>query len=378
MLLLQAGLPAPFTEMDACVHGEFPIALCGRLSFDCPQYGVVMSISLAISIAMGDCNRGKSGGGRPGRARWRAILLLTASLAATGYTARAQTLTSPALGHEPRTDLDPAEQRTIALIKSELADAFATGDDYTIVSAIREWAFRNFDRAGDADLQFDPYGLSFGQAVETMLADGGGAFCGGHSVVLARIYYALGYDVQALNLGDPSTSHMLTLVRIHHGGRDILSVQDSYFGYGLLMDGAPADALEVLAALGAGAHDRITFDIGQGGCKPYLAPAESVDSHRAYQAGMYEVSPLQSRSETHGTFCHNFRIDNYLSSGDGAAYVQWLEARGHPAEFAYMLLYPISASGGPAYEEAALAAQAAHAAQESREAKPETEEREDA
>lgn len=229
----------------------------------------------------------------------------------------------------------------MAEIRRDLADAFSTGDDFTIVSAVRQWAYERIDRAGEESLTLDAnYNEAWNERgwvnlFQALEDDEGGFYCGGAATMLAEIYRALGYDATVFNFGEPrnEATHVVTLVYIISNGRPILSIQDAYFGYTILDSGAPAHFGDLLGAIDTRDVKRFTVSENEG-CKPILTSDELL---RAYVSSMYQVSNLKSRSELLA-FCHDFGLRTFLERDpQGEVFLDTAEALGYPRNILFLM-----------------------------------------
>lgn len=231
------------------------------------------------------------------------------------------------------------------MIRSDLSDAFATGDDFTIVSAVRAWAYERIDRAGDEALTLD---MDYSKAwvdrgwvdlFNALENDEGGFYCGGTAIMLSEIYRALGYEATVFNFGAPenAATHVITLVRIQTEDRAVLSIQDAYFGYTILKDDAPAHFGDLIAAVDAGDLTGFSIDENEG-CKPLLTQSAAL---RDYVGQYYSVFDLDGRSE-HVAFCHDFTLSDFLAHDpQSVGFLDAAEAKGYPRNVFYLMRYQL-------------------------------------
>jgi hypothetical protein len=252
---------------------------------------------------------------------------------------------------QPPGGISEANDRVMLRVRQDLREVLASGDDFEIVAAVRAWAYRNIDRVDSSEglLPQDHHETSFGELVERTALDEGGLFCGGTAQVLKGIFDALGYSAHTYNFGFEGTNltHVTTAVEISHAGKKLLSVQDGFFDFTLMMDGAPLGLHEALDLLGDRQASRIQIVEDTEGCKPTLTPHSRLTALTEEHGRYFGVSELTSVSENLSAFCSGIRLTSLWGRHHvGALYRAAAHDNGLPSDsFLYIMLRPISTSG---------------------------------
>ena len=219
---------------------------------------------------------------------------------------------------------------------------------FEIVSAIREWTFSNVPVVfSDAELFVETVGgvtsavqIPLSQRLSLFETGEAGAQCGATATTLRDIYELFGFEAFTVNAGQvadkpPQPTHILTLVKINHDGREILSVQDSFFNYTLVnRDGNPLDYFEMLSLLKQKRHQDFYPLLGSAEFKPRLiakGTEENVTAEKVFANGNKLVS-------------ERFILPEDLPGYDAAA-TEFLTQHGYPANFLYLHLFPFGMHG---------------------------------
>jgi multisubunit Na+/H+ antiporter MnhB subunit len=146
-------------------------------------------------------------------------------------------------------------------------------DDWERVKLLRQWAHEHVDWGSQcAQMNQEQYRIFFDADAATefamFLKDEGAVWCQGTAWALMRLYEAYGYEAYCLGVDIPGVmTHAMTLVRISHDGRSILTIQDATFDIGYVdSDGEPYDYFDLLSVV-ENRHDYLVR-IEQGACKP--------------------------------------------------------------------------------------------------------------
>ena len=199
--------------------------------------------------------------------------------------------------------------------------------------ALRQWVYENSDLASTVDSRI--YDLiidkPLSESFALFLANDGGVWCGGAAVLLSRVYEAAGFEAWNFGYGDEQTlSHVTTLVEIE--GK--LYVQDAYFNFEFLENGAPMPFEKVIQATAAGAPPPVasTLTAKDG---HFLSAAEA-----KHWAGNY--NPFCSEGEGK-TICRApIRYDRFVEIYFliDEAY-EFLSRKGWPRDAAYLMMEPV-------------------------------------
>lgn len=232
----------------------------------------------------------------------------------------------------------PEEPAVIQKIKADLEQPFASGDDYAIVSAVREWVYAHVDRAAGAEELLDWSGVDLDEVFARMENGEGGFYCAGAAMILTMVYEALGYHALYYGMGIAGGSHAVTLVDIDVAGDRVWSIQDAYLDYSIERNGAPADFVEMYRALDAGRDEGFVAASPRRNCKPILALNPGI---RAYVETFYGVSDMDGPSEI-PRFCHDFWLDEFLNNDPmGVGMLDYFEQIGLPRNILYWFAYPL-------------------------------------
>lgn len=249
------------------------------------------------------------------------------------------------------------DEALLQKIRCDLSYSFSGGDDLVIVNAIRSWAYENIPRAHPdlllessvPELWSETASAIFGRIRNRE----GAFFCGGTSTLLTKIYHGFGYEAYGWNMGNPlgGESHVVTVVKVANGDEEILTIQDAYFDYTLLLDARPADLLQLLDVLASGEIERVSAHRGFGACKPVYT---DLDGHRNIHSQYYRIFDTPKSNVDVGEYCIDFYLGTFLRHDpSGAQMLDWVEAQGLGRSFFNMFLLPISTSGEREIEAAA-------------------------
>ncbi len=228
--------------------------------------------------------------------------------------------------------------------------------DWEKTSLLREWAYREIDRAG-VESTLDPMRIRIpsqhpARILPLLIEDRGGFFCGGTSEQLARIYRLFGYTAYAWNMGteDPIT-HSTTLVRLPDE-RGALAIQDAYFNFSVLVDGRPLDFSVLLERLEAKNLDGIDVQTGVSERKEFIFREDRRDVVEAYLRREYRGEEVVS-TPTHAVFEHRFNLETYP---ERFMFEDWIEDRVGERNLLYLFLWPTTVSGDDRVHELAARA----------------------
>jgi hypothetical protein len=229
----------------------------------------------------------------------------------------------------------------------------ATLGDTARLTLLRQWAYENTDwSTPGANLDDDRangfYEMDAPQLYGAFSSDRGGVLCGGTAYAFMRLCRLFGYDALTLDFGlERVSTHVVTLVRLRRGGRDVWSVQDpTYDAAYVHRSGEPFDYLDLLRALCARQDDRVKVERGQGRPREFLVAPADAESMLPGLVADGSVEGLGDRLPG-GTlkYRRRYSIDTFRDI-DGSATAAGLRREGHPARALYLFLHPIRISGG--------------------------------
>lgn len=230
-------------------------------------------------------------------------------------------------------------------------------DDSSRLTLLRRWAYENTDwSTPGANLDERTNGFYDMGAPELFSAfrnDKGGVLCGGTAYAFMQLCRLYGYDALTLDFGAPSVStHVVTLVRLSQGGRDVWSIQDPTYDVTYMhRDGTPFDYLDLLRSLRDRQDDRVLVEKGQGRSRDYIvAPDEAESMLRVLSADeSFEVfvGPLSNGALK---YRRRYSIEKFKQI-NGPSIAEFLAREGHPGDAVYLFLYPIGISGGRAFDQ---------------------------
>lgn len=224
-------------------------------------------------------------------------------------------------------------------------------DDWTKVSVLRDWAYETIDWGSGATLINGQVASEFFQrsapaAFAVFLQDRAGTFCGGAAYALKELYRLYGFDAYMVDIGNPQVmTHTVTLVRLQHGGREIVSVQDPTFNLTYLdSDGLPYDYFQLLADLRHHRHEDVLLEEGPAKVRELIVEkipdfagylhmlVEDLDAIPRLPDGRYKAGLRLTLSGFDAVFSE--RIGAYLAS------------RGRPPQTIYLYLDLLGIHGG--------------------------------
>ena len=216
-------------------------------------------------------------------------------------------------------------------------------DDWDNVRLLRSWVYEYADwGSGCAKLNAEQYVKFFHADVATIfsmfLKDEGAVDCCGTAWALMRLYQAYGYEAYRLAVDIPGVmSHAMTLVRINHGGRDILTVHDATFDIGYVdPDGEPYDYFELLRVARSGRHELVETEQGVGRPGDYLFCTDEAFAEQQYWSVPGDA-PVPALSQGRMKVEFGLTIDNWWDFY-GAAIADSFAQAGYPPHLCYMFL----------------------------------------
>jgi hypothetical protein len=223
--------------------------------------------------------------------------------------------------------------------------------DFEKVAALRDWAYSHVPTTNSEALTLEAlHGYQIYQEPLPKLFSRfssleGGFFCAGTAETLAKLYRLYGYEAYTYNMGSPDghPSHVVTLVRIHDGGKSILSVQDAYLNYALVRKGHPLGFRQLLASLERGTISSIQYLSGDVHCKLLLVKADEVLKARS---GLMKLKirfgPVLETWNGRSCFCYDLQV-----AAVAPDFEQWLNRRLPQHNFLDLFLFPLGVDGGP-------------------------------
>jgi hypothetical protein len=230
-------------------------------------------------------------------------------------------------------------------------------DEVIQLTLLRQWAYENTDwSTPGANLDDDPangfYEMDAPELFSAFRKDRGGVLCGGTAYAFMRLCRLYGYDALTLDFGAPGVStHVVTLVRLSLGGRDVWSVQDpTYDATHVHRDGSPFDYLDLLRALRDGRAGEVFVEQGQGRSREYIVAPGDAGSMLSMPGEDESLERTVGRPPDGAMkYRRRYSIDQ-SEVIDGSPTGEFLARDGRPEEAIYLYLYPIGISGGSAFD----------------------------
>jgi hypothetical protein len=222
------------------------------------------------------------------------------------------------------------------------------------VILLRQWAYSHIDTSTkscliDQDRGFAFYSKDAQELFQAFAEDRGGVWCYGAAFSLARLYGVYGLDAYVCDMGNPEVmTHAVTLVRIRHGGRTILSVQDPTFDL-TYVDAAdePVDYFDLLNVLRRNESGAVKALVGSAP-SPDCIVAPQDDPYHGTLWNPYRNPGDRPKKVLAGgrqVFQSRLSLDRFAVM-NGAAIKTFLVKEGHPPELIYLYLYPITIQWG--------------------------------
>ena len=246
----------------------------------------------------------------------------------------------------------PLLKQLIARDSPQLATAGP--DDSARLTLLRQWAYENTDwSTPGANLDDDRangfYEMDAPELFSAFRNDKGGVLCGGTAYAFMRLCRLYGYDALTLDFGAPSVwTHVVTLVRLSQGGRDVWSVQDPTYDVTYVhRDGTPFDYLDLLRALRDRQDDQVLVEKGEGRSRDYIvAPGDAESMLPTLRSDGSFVGRLPDGALK---YRRRYSFDS-MRETVGPSVARFLTREGHPGKTIYLFLYPIRISGGWAFD----------------------------
>jgi hypothetical protein len=241
--------------------------------------------------------------------------------------------------------------------------------DWERINLLRQWAWSHTNHAFGISELVD---INPDVAWDTLDAPGryklyeqdrGGSWCGGTAMALQRLYEMFGYQAAGVDSGNPSiyATHVTTLVKIRHKGKDVIVMQDAYFNQGFadMATGDPLDYRDMVGRLARGEHQSIEViepdwrdmpvmpalivaaEVGHDKTSEQIATESFSVLEEHYTSEMLPDGRLKFISpRTAGKF-----IDKLCHDEDGNPVwmLRWIMDQGHPRNIIYLYLYRVSA-----------------------------------
>jgi hypothetical protein len=159
----------------------------------------------------------------------------------------------------------------------------------------------------------------------------GGVWCGGTAIMLSRVYKAAGFNSWVYNFGAiDGPSHVTTLVEVDGG----IILQDAYFNIEYVDAGMPVPFLELISIIRKRAAPN-----------PQTESSSRVVLFQDLAEAKKVLGPETNKcqSEIAGVRCSAaISLSHYLDLDEERDLYEFLESRGWPRQFEYLMLYPIS------------------------------------
>jgi hypothetical protein len=166
-----------------------------------------------------------------------------------------------------------------------------------------------------------------------ILERAGGVYCGGAAIFLSRVYKAAGFNSWIYNFGDSEgsgASHATTLVEVD--GELIL--QDAYLNYEYVdAQGKPIQFLDLISRIVDGAPPTAKAGVAN---RPWM-----FDALAAAEKSAARKDAMNCKTVATGLRCNAIiTLSGFLENNP--AFSEFLEFRGWPRQFEYLMLYPMS------------------------------------
>jgi hypothetical protein len=159
----------------------------------------------------------------------------------------------------------------------------------------------------------------------------GGVWCGGTAIMLSRVYKAAGFNSWVYNFGAiDGPTHVTTLVEVDGG----IILQDAYFNIEYVDAGMPVPFLELISIIRKRAAPN-----------PQTESSSRVVLFQDLAEAKKVLGPETNKcqGEIAGVRCSAaISLSHYLDLDEERDLYEFLESRGWPRQFEYLMLYPIS------------------------------------
>lgn len=251
-------------------------------------------------------------------------------------------------GADLRVYRDTSSALLTELVVKELSLREPGLTEWEVVNRLRDWSHANTTVATenallDKDTRFGFFNRSAGEIFAAFFQDRGGVWCGGSAYALMELYRLFGFQASSLDYGRSGVmTHVVTLVKIRHGGTEKTVVQDPTFNLGYVAeDGTPFDYLDLLKVLVRHQHHRVHIVMGnRGGGNALVHPRDAafpfdhvIDADTPPAVLANGVKKYRSRLSLE-------RFERQF----GEPIRRFLRNEGHPGHMLYLHLYPLAGS----------------------------------
>lgn len=216
--------------------------------------------------------------------------------------------------------------------------------DFEIANAIREWAFKNVPvvfynaelRVEDKEKVSSAYRVPLGKRILMFREGEAGAWCSATATTLSDIFNLFGFESYTIDIGDiynneKKATHSLTLVKIRHEGKEILSAQDAYLNYTVIdSTGSPLDYFDILALLKKQEEDQVVFQYGAEQQKPRLVAKNTTE----------KINPEKTYANGNMLVRENFSLPDFEASAK-----DFLLRRELPQNLIFLNMFPYNSHG---------------------------------
>lgn len=229
----------------------------------------------------------------------------------------------------PETAALPADRLFVNSVSASIP-GYKRMADIDKVKALRLYVYRHTP-AGDPLIHDFVVNLPLKDAY-AILARAGGVYCGGAAIMLSRVYKAAGFNSLIYNFGATGgPSHATTLVEVDNE----LIVQDAYLNFEYVdAQGKPIPFLDLISRIVAGVPPAVKAGMAN---RPWMF--ESLTAAEGSVGPQKNAMTCQTVAK--GVRCNAvITLSHFLEMNPNIP--DFLQLRGWPRQFEYLMLYPIS------------------------------------
>ncbi len=230
--------------------------------------------------------------------------------------------------------------------------------DWEKVKMIRQWAYENSDLAGSDSIKLDhqpEFDFFNRRAIGIFAAyfkDRGGAYCGGTSIALSRLFDVFGFEAHTMSLGFPGRedlTHTVTLVDISHDGAPLTVIQDAYINLTYVdLDDEPTDLYVLAQRLAEGSKPKAKILEGQPALRDVLVASDWSGPELQRSSWMFQqetgsTHPVATVGESWNKFRTQTTHDELLTWAQPL--LDKIEAKGRPRVIEQLFAFPFNISG---------------------------------
>lgn len=237
---------------------------------------------------------------------------------------------------------ETAQNDSLVLLKELLARDYPEIEneyieDWGKVKLLRQWTHEHVDfGTSAAEFSKEEYRKFFTKDAPGLFAtffqDLGAVMCKGASYTLMKLYQAYEFQSYVLGVGiDGVMTHSVTLVRIKHSGRSILTIQDPTFNVTYVDgNGLPYDYFDFLRTLKN--HNLVVVEKGHGAARGFIVcPEDNIKL-------LYGEEPIAQLPDGRLRFPWKNPLPQWTAFF-GPRIAEAVAKDGHPPDVIYLFLY---------------------------------------